>query len=33
MKYVSTKEQRANILTKRLQAPLVTKFVEKVLSK
>ena len=33
LKYVGTKEQMADILTKRLQTPLVTKFVEKVLSK
>ena len=32
LKYVSTKEQVADILTKRLQTPLVTNFVEKVLS-
>ena len=33
LKYVGTKEQMADILTKRLQTPMVTKFVEKVLSK
>ena len=31
-KCVGTKEQMADILTKRLQTPMVTKFVEKVLS-
>ena len=33
LKYVKTKEQMAHILTKRSQTPLVTNFVEKVLSK
>ena len=33
LKYVSTKEQMTDILTKRLHKPLVAKFVEKVLSK
>ena len=32
-RHVSTKEKMADILTKRLQTPLVTKFFEKALSK